>query len=120
MIYFVSGHLNVTEDEFAEHYLPRLQVAVAEACKFVVGDARGTDQMAQVALANLGAEVTVFHMLGTPRHNMGGFPTRGGFLTDTDRDAAMTAASDGDIAWVRSGREKSGTAKNLKRRLNGV
>ncbi len=28
----------------------------------------------------------------------------------------MTAASTEDLAWVRPGREKSGTAKNLARR----
>lgn len=30
----------------------------------------------------------------------------------------MTAVSDYDIAWVRPGRENSGTAKNLLRRKN--
>jgi hypothetical protein len=30
---------------------------------------------------------------------------------------ACFVASDEDIAWVRPGREKSGTAKNLKRRI---
>lgn len=48
-----------------------------------------------------------------------GFKTVGGFESDRVRDEAMTAASDADIAWVRPGREKSGTAKNLKRRELG-
>lgn len=32
------------------------------------------------------------------------------------RDEALTAASTFDIAWVRPGRERSGTARNLQRR----
>ena len=83
------------------------------------------------------AQVTVFHMLERPRHLIGtgagshdaataaradlsgGFPLRGGFRSDEERDAAMTAASDKDVAWVRPERSKrrSGTAKNLERRV---
>jgi hypothetical protein len=55
-------------------------------------------------------------MLEKPRNNVGGFPTIGGFGSDDARDAAMTAASDADIAWVRPGRTSSGTAANLARR----
>jgi hypothetical protein len=55
-------------------------------------------------------------MLDRPRNNVNGFPTVGGFPTDETRDAAMTAASDEDIAWVRPGRRHSGTAANLARR----
>jgi len=54
----------------------------------------------------MGAELW---LLGQP-------PPMGGFTTDDERDAAMTMASDADIAWVRPGRKKSGTAKNLARR----
>ena len=60
--------------------------------------------------------VVVFHMFDNPRNNAGGFSTAGGFKNDKERDAAMTNNSDADIAWVRPGREKSGTAKNLSRR----
>jgi hypothetical protein len=116
--YFISGHLDLTQAEFTEHYKPRIDVAIAEGASFVVGDARGTDAMAMLYLANIRAgtaSVTVFHMLTEPRHNAS-FPTCGGFKTDDERDAAMTAASNADIAWVRPGREKSGTARNLARR----
>jgi hypothetical protein len=112
---FVSGHLDLTEEEFAAHYAPRLSVAIADQAAFVVGDARGCDRMAQEFLRN--QPVRVFHMLTHPRHNIGGFPTAGGFLGDDDRDEAMTRASDEDLAWVRPGRESSGTAKNLQRRV---
>lgn len=128
--YFISGHLDLTEEEFAEHYEERISKAFREGAMFVVGDARGADDLAQLHLFGLICsreshlsgrngfdQVTVFHMLNKPRHCIGGLTLLGGFLTDGLRDQAMTAASDKDIAWVRPGREKSGTARNLKRRI---
>lgn len=120
--YFVSGHLDITAQEFCTHYVPALRKAVGAGADFVVGDAPGCDSLAQLFLHLLrlvegqrAFEVTVYHMLERPRHNVG-FPTCGGFRTDAERDAALTAASTVDIAWVRPGRESSGTAANLKRR----
>ena len=116
MTYFISGHLTVTPEEFQREYEPRIREKAQEPnVDFVVGDARGTDHLAQKLLKQLGAKVIVFHMFESPRHNEG-FPTCGGFTSDRERDAALTAASDHDIAWVRPGRERSGTAKNLRRR----
>jgi hypothetical protein len=115
--YFVSGHLDVTGEEFLEHYVPRMQAAMAEGSAFVVDDARGCDLLAQEYLLAAGyTGVTVYHMLEAPRNNAG-FPSVGGFANDAQRDAAMTAVSTDDLAWVRPGRENSGTSKNLKRRL---
>lgn len=116
--YFVSGHLDLTQDEFKEHYLPVLDSAIAEGALFVVGDARGTDTMTQTYLAYRvdPARVRVFHMLTEPRNIADAFERVGGFESDAERDRAMTRASDEDIAWVRPGREKSGTARNLARR----
>lgn len=115
-IYFISGHLDLTAAEFAEHYQPSLDAAIAEGATFIVGDARGADAFAQGYLADKTTHVTVYHMFTTPRHNLGAFPTIGGFPSDTERDQAMTRASTHDLAWVRPGRERSGTARNLERR----
>lgn len=122
--YFVSGHLNLTADEFTEHYELRLETAVREGARFVVGDAKGADSLTQLHLAHLLYpdrlnRVTVYHMFDRPRNNLGKFPERGGFKSDADRDTAMTVDSDTDIAWVRPGRESSGTNKNLLRRTSG-
>ena len=115
MICFISGHLDLSEQEFQEHYAPRIDRALALGATFVVGDARGADAMAQLYLKLKGANSTVYHMFESPRHNAG-FATKGGFRNDSERDAAMTLDSTEDLAWIRPGREKSGTAKNLKRR----
>jgi len=120
-IAFISGHLSLTADEFNQHYRPLIFKAIMEDCDFVVGDAPGADAMAQAYLKEWREKghlfkVTVYHMLETPRHNVGHFPTRGGYATNTAKDKAMTQASTFDIAWVRPGKENSGTARNIQRR----
>jgi hypothetical protein len=115
LVYFVSGHIDLTPEEFEQHYVPKLTEALRQGAKFVVGDAPGCDTMTQQFLRD--GPVTVFHMLEMPRNlRSDTYELRGGFTSDQERDAAMTAASNRDIAWVRPGREKSGTAKNLYRR----
>jgi len=143
--FFISGHMDLTKEEFAQHYEPIIRRAHAAGSRFVVGDAYGCDFMAQRLLHGLesgvpkdSGRVRVFHMLERPRHSFGsgygsndpnlpkeqwtgrrgGFALVGDFTSDDDRDAAMTQESTDDIAWVRPVKEKrnSGTAKNLRRR----
>jgi hypothetical protein len=116
MAFFISGHLDLTEHEFNTHYVPLMDTVLKENGTFILGDAAGADKRAMEYLWGKTTNVTVYHMFDSPRHNPG-FPTQGGYLSDTTRDTAMTQHSVGDIAWVRPGREKSGTAKNLVRRL---
>lgn len=125
--YFISGHLELSEQEFADHYKSKIDKALAENAGFVVGDAPGTDLMAQQYLLGKTENVTVYHIRKAPRNDLGFF-LRGRFKTDRDKDTAMTNESDKDIAWVRSEEEQkklygdkyrkrvSGTAKNLWRR----
>lgn len=125
---FISGHLDLTEKEFKEHYIPRINSALRHGYDFVVGDAKGCDFMAQKYLKPLletrsrvdGSSfyhgITVYHMFDKPRNCIKGFRTKGGFTSDEDRDSEMTTVSELDIAWVRKGRETSGTAKNIERR----
>lgn len=115
MVLFISGHLDLTPDEFEQHYRPAIDAALARGDSFVVGDARGADTLAQRYLLGKTTAVVVYHMFACPRNNAG-FPTVGGFQSDEERDSRMTAGSDGDIAWVRPGREKSGTQRNIERR----
>jgi hypothetical protein len=117
---FVSGHLDLTDAEFAAHYVPQIEAAKARGCQFIVGDARGADLLFQQYAVRKRLNVTVVHMYDRPRNNVGDFPLVGGFRSDADRDAAMTAASSFDIAWVRPGRQRSGTAKNLQRRASAT
>jgi len=120
--YFISGHREVYP-ETKLLYFDRITKVLGTdpSARFVVGDYYGVDQAAQSYLSDIrdegtNVDVTVYHMLGTPRANVGGFPTVGGFKTDHERDLAMTLASDFDIAFVEAGREGSGTHQNIIRR----
>jgi len=112
---FISGHLDLTEEEFSEHYVALIDEALKEGCSFVVGDARGADTMAQQYLKDKTNNVRVFHAYNAPRNNLG-FSKSGGFHSQSAKDYAMTKFSNFDIAWVRPGREDSGTQRNLDRR----
>jgi hypothetical protein len=114
---YISGHLDLTPPEFEKHYIPKILEAIARGDRFIVCDARGTDRMAQEYLNMVGQlDVTVYHMLDTPRNHVAVYKTVGGFQQDHLRDRAATENSDYDIAWVKPGREASGTARNIERR----
>lgn len=111
---FVSGHADLTFQEFEQHYA--MPLVLARDASFLVGDADGADRMAQIFLHELGAEVTVYHMFRKPRNNVYRFRTCGGYCTPEARDAAMTESSSEDIAYVRPGWSNSAPARNLVRR----
>ena len=48
MVYFISGHRDLTDEEFAEHYIPVLSKIIEDDlfADFVVGDCEGCDKMA--------------------------------------------------------------------------
>jgi DnaJ-class molecular chaperone len=121
-VYFVSGHGDLTNEEFDLYYRPKLDQAIKEGSRVVVGDFRGADMMSQAYLKSRGhTQVIVYHLFESPRNNAG-FPTKGGFTSDTQRDREMTSVSDEDIAWVRhwvapgTRKRVSGTQENLMRR----
>ena len=113
---YISGHLYLSEEEFDSYYKLKIRDSIERGHDFVVGDASGADTMAQEYLVNIPDRVTVYHMFSSPRHNVGKFRTRGGFINDEERDWNVTKDSDYDILWIRPGREMSGTAQNFMRR----
>ena len=120
--YFISGHRNITEEEFEFNYIPVINFALQnDKAKFVIGDCNGVDIMAQNYLLDVVCiepeRVTVYHMLESPRNcNKLVKNLVGGFTSDEERDAAMTNASFEDIAFVRDHTKLSGTAQNILRR----
>lgn len=128
--YFISGHRDITNEEFEKIYVPIIdQIYECEDWNpyFVIGDYFGVDAMAQGYLYEKIAKegrfcgqfnrVTVYHMHSFPRNCYSElFNRKGGYKTDEERDAAMTRESDVDIAFVRPGRRDSGTAQNVVRR----
>jgi hypothetical protein len=98
---------------------------------FVMGDAEGTDFFSQVYLIGRGFKdfITVYHRGNQPRALASkSLKCIGEFSDHTKKDAAMTMASDIDLAWIRTTDEQralygaefrpriSGTEKNILRR----
>ena len=110
MIYFISGHRDIKEEEFKLWYEPRLEniLGLDIEARFVVGDCKGVDQMAQAWLKDHildKTRVTVYHMLEKPRIlEDRNFNTIGGFKSDVERDTVMTLSSDMDIEFIGKGR----------------
>lgn len=120
--YFISGHRDITDNEFTKYkeVLTNILNDTPDVY-FVVGDYQGVDIMAQNFLIdemNLPPEqITVYHMSDKPNNiNPKIQNTIGGFESDEERDAAMTAISSKDVAFVKSHMEWSGTGQNILRR----
>jgi hypothetical protein len=118
-VYFISGHIDLSEQDFITHYKPLLDKAIEEKAMFIVGDAAGTDTMAQKYLSEYKERVLIFHMFDKVRNNVGGFKTIGGFKDDESRDKAMTLRSTKNILYIRSeGRSKKLYGKKYKKRID--
>ena len=138
--YFILGHIDLSQEQFDEHYRSRIIKATENPKnKFVMGSAPGADNMAQKLLVKLlenepnGLErITVYHK-GSKPETVADPRIRlvGGFGSHDEKDAAMTNNSNVDIAYVRPIEESkilygekfnpnriSGTEKNLVRRNN--
>lgn len=133
---FISGHLDLSDEEFSLHYRPLIEKAVQAGDMFVVGDARGADLMAQKLLMDLmgpqesNARVCVYHLHATPLNYVPGLRIhQSNFKSHNAKDSAMTFNSDYDILWVRPPEESrklfgikfdpkrvSGTERNRRRR----
>lgn len=139
--YFISGHTNLTQDEFDTHYKQKiLELLKDDNNKFVVGESIGVDRMAQDLIADyiknvkhdiFMSQLTIFHVGRFPRYKSDGYiKSIGGFKSHSEKDAAMTIASNYDIAYVRPIEEskklygdkfnpkmKSATQRNIERRI---
>lgn len=120
MVYFISGHRNISKENFEKYYLPKIKRVINNDPDpyFIVGDYEGTDYMAQQYLVSLGmtGKTTVYHMFEKPRNYVEGLKCIGGFKSDEERDSAMTRDSDFDIAFYEKKRGWSGTFTNIARR----
>ena len=121
-VVFISGHRDLTQEEFDLNYGIQLDWLITqEEIEFVIGDYDGCDTMAQEYLTEQGfdpSRVTIYHMGDKPMNLVNKrFKTIGGFENDIDRDCAMTNASTYDVAYIRKGKENSGTAQNILRRF---
>jgi hypothetical protein len=141
-IYFISGPVDITVGEFDYNYKNCIEKAclLQNNIKFVLGDSRGTDQMAQDMLHFYNHTDVIIYYIKTkqfplPRYNVGDWPVKA-FKNHNEKDHYMTYNSDKDILWIRPEEEKkklygksssfidkrtvsrvSGTQKNYDRRV---
>lgn len=125
MIYFISGHRDLTPTEFELYYVLAIRNAINSDnhARFILGACEGADKMALEFLEEIEFDpdrVTIFYdnetYLQRPRSE----------FIDSVRDAVLpnhefvdnkaTSCSDVDIAFIRPGKEDSYTAKNILRR----
>lgn len=135
--YFISGHRNISEENFDKYYARDLsliegkyQYDKAHAMRnkttyiephYVLGDYEGVDTMAQNFLSyalNVDPHrITIYYMGNTPMNCADEkYNRKFGFLTDNERDEAMTNDSDEDIAYITDETKWSGTGQNILRR----
>ncbi|KAI5360664.1 hypothetical protein Slin15195_G085800 [Septoria linicola] len=153
---FISGHIDLTEASFLTHYQAAIDKAIRENEHFILSNAGGADTLARQYLLAHGvhpSRITIWNHTPPERRKRDANATmrsidesRTGEATldsyrkqglnvkvingwHTERDAAMTAASDYDVLWVRPDEETkalygekyrpgrvSGTRKNKNRR----
>lgn len=141
-IAFVSGHIDITHDQFHQHYSLPLDNAIAAGHNFILSTARGTDSLALEYLLSKGVDpsrIKVYiarptdprkgALIDARKYTNRGLSVEVVVGWHAERDAEMTNASVYDVLWVRPENETrllygtkyrggriSGTQKNLERR----
>jgi len=135
---FISGHTDITPDQFVMYYTDQLANAIRDNCRFIMGNAPGADSMALDALLRAGvppADITVYIFRPDKDFSIGYYQSLcvqtnqdPKWKSFRDRDAQMTRDSDYDVYWLRSADEcvalygekyrvrVSGTEANIRRR----
>lgn len=141
---FISGHIDIHQEQFLQQYQQALDLAIQNNEHFVLSNSVGADSLALEYLISHNvhpSRITVYlhTSKNEPRSRVEAtinkYRRRGLMVKviqgwHTERDAAMTAASDYDILWVRTDEETqllygakyrpgriSGTQKNKNRRV---
>ncbi|KAL6718004.1 hypothetical protein ACLMJK_004089 [Lecanora helva] len=146
-IAFISGHMDITPEQFLQHYQPRLDLALSQGHHFVIGDAKGLDGTALTYLLEQRGKYPDVHQRITVHASRPGqvrwyqdlgvgvectpekYDKKSPRARHLNRDARMTRASDYDILWARTELEEkalygdkwrprvSATELNRRRRL---
>lgn len=110
---FISGHTDLTQEEFDKHYAPVLKKMAWDYYYYVTAAALGADRMAMEYLVNkcgvLPRRITIYlHDNYKDReegYSEDGYRVYAGYNTHHERDEAMTKASSVDVAWLRPDEE---------------
>lgn len=120
--YYISGHSDLTSEEFVTFYADLIKQAIDSDSYFVVGDLTPCDEMAQYLLAAVlkpeqHFRVKVFCEGDNPKILLSpNFMIVGGFRNPIEASVAMTFCSDEDIIVLKPNRPDSLVAKTILRR----
>lgn len=112
MTYFISGHTDLSYEEFEEHYVPILCKIFSEDRnpEFVMGDFEGVDKYAMnYIFYKEQCPITIYHTGKFPKNVPEAMTDpeielvyfKGGYATPEDADKAMTEVSDFDIVYIK-------------------
>ncbi len=115
-VYFISGHEDLTVDEFNTHYSRRIKRSNSDFpdCLYIIGAAAGTDRMSHDYLRTIGVDpnrVIIYY-----KHDGFHNPHRYRVHIKAEYDTVMTGASTHDITWVRPGSDRTSVQRNIARR----
>jgi hypothetical protein len=106
---FISGHTDLTSQEFTDHYVAKIDQAIKEGHHFVIGHSSGADTMGlnylskhQVNPQSISIYVYDKYQSGVAdQYEKLGVKVVTGYTSYGSRDGAMTKNSHYDILWVR-------------------
>lgn len=106
---FISGHTDLSGEEFLLHYAKRLKEAVKKNHNFVMAGAHGADLLCLnylIVVKKISpSRISIYlHEKYSDRFEILqslGLKVYSGFSTHSGKDAMMTKYSDYDIAWLR-------------------
>jgi hypothetical protein len=120
---YISGHIDLDEETFFRCYKENIDQAIEAGHWFIVGNARGADELAIQYLKEKGVDksrVLIYYYVrdeSDPRQlkksQLRGFPWSDGFKSYKHRDECATKDSDYDILWVRPAKETEEICKTL-------
>lgn len=118
---FISGHKDLTQEEFEQYYIPLINQGMYNNVKFYISNYQNCDRFCYDYFEKCeyyNVEIC-FNRLGFSKIN-DKFIKAVGFKSDEEILIYMTEHTDKDIAWVRNENQLTTTAKNILRRFKMI
>jgi ABC-type Na+ efflux pump permease subunit len=114
----ISGHIDISDSDFATHYIPAINLALSRKDHFILGDAQGTDMLALAYLlqhggADIKHRITIY---ASRLYNVAKFAAMAlATSADTPADTSAKEVSDRATARRRRRRQGDSRARHLQR-----
>jgi len=94
----IKGKIDITIEEFNEHYIDKIDELIDEGNEFVIGDQHGFDHLLQTYLhCKRVKDITIFHTGNNPELILSAFNTFGGYQSYEEADKAMKVYSENNV-----------------------